>query len=97
MAGEERRYTRNGGGGSSGGGARGGDQQGKPKRVKIGALWESTTQNGQVYYAGSFGRGGGARLEVWPNRYKTEEKHPDFNVFVVEPLKRDGDGGGRDE
>ena len=33
---------------------------------------------------------GGARVIILENRYKKEERHPDFNLFIVESNREGG-------
>ena len=47
--------------------------------VEIFALWENTSQAGDVYFTGYMGN---ADVVVFKNQYKKEPKHPDYRVFV---------------
>jgi len=55
--------------------------------VKIGALWKGKTKAGDPMLSGKMGD---ARLIVFKNGYKKENKHPDFIVYVTQN-KRDED------
>jgi len=50
------------------------------ERVKLCSLWKNKTKDGKEYLAGYLGD---SKIMVFPNGYKTEEKHPDFNVYLV--------------
>ena len=53
--------------------------------IKIGALWSNTDSKGNKYLSGKFGD---ARVCVFKNNYKKEDKQPDFQIYVVEEKKR---------
>lgn len=55
------------------------EQQGNPD--KIGALWEKTDKNGNVYFSGQIEvNGEQIGIVCFANKYKTEDKHPSFLV-----------------
>jgi len=62
------------------------NQNEKPARIKLTSLWRNTTQDGTEYLSGYWGD---ARIQIWPNGYKTEDNHPDVIVYLVEKKKRD--------
>jgi len=45
---------------------------------KIGVLWVNQDKNGNDYMTGVIG---GKKIIIFPNKYKKEAKHPDWNVF----------------
>ena len=45
-------------------------------KIKFGA-WKKATAKGEVIEFTINGQ----RYSMWPNTYKKEEKHPDFNIF----------------
>jgi hypothetical protein len=53
----------------------------KDPMIKIGALWK-----GEKALTGSMGS---ARLVVLKNNYKTEDKHPDYIVWVTPQKKKE--------
>ncbi len=51
----------------------------KPK--SIGAGWKKTLSSGTEIISITIGEGPEAkRYTLWPNSYKTEDKHPDFKI-----------------
>ena len=53
-----------------------------PKKEKVGALWAKTTEGGKTLWNGVVKVDGKeVRIDVWPNDYKTESKHPDFVIY----------------
>lgn len=58
------------------------NQQGK--LVQLTGLWKGSDKNGNVTLTGSLG---GARLLVFKNNYKKDEKHPDYIVYLAEKQK----------
>ena len=59
----------------------------KSNLIPLTGLWKSTTNDGKEYLSGSLNPK--IRLMVFPNRYKTEDKHPDYQVFICENSKRE--------
>ena len=57
-------------------------------RVSLGGLWQQTDRNGNKYLSGSLGAF--AKLLIFPNRNKTSDSAPDYNMVLVEK-QRDGD------
>lgn len=61
--------------------------------IEFGALWNKTTQpDGKEYFTGNIGR---ARIVILPNRYKRDESHPDWILFVTEPRKKMPENDGK--
>jgi uncharacterized protein (DUF736 family) len=61
------------------------------KKQPIGALWDKRTKNGELFMTGTVTIDGTEhRLAIWGNRYKKEDKHPDWRVFIdtYEPSQR---------
>jgi len=56
-------------------------------KVSLGGLWQQTDKNGNKYLSGSLGF---AKLLIFPNRNKTHDNQPDYNMLLVEK-QRDGD------
>ena len=54
--------------------------------VNLGALWKQKTKDGQMYLSGKLGE---AKLLVFVNDKKGNEKAPDFRVCVDTPKKPD--------
>lgn len=61
------------------------------KKESIGALWKKQTKkgevlSGQIELTMVLGNDMAAtkylRIVVWPNNYKTEDKHPDYRIFI---------------
>lgn len=57
--------------------------------VKIGGLYEKTSAKGTRYFTG---RLGAAKLVVFANRDKKEDKDPDFFMYVQEPQEATSTG-----
>ena len=57
-------------------------------KVNLGGLWQQTDKNGNKYLSGSLGAF--AKLLIFPNRNKTSDNAPDYNMVLVEK-PRDGD------
>jgi hypothetical protein len=55
--------------------------------VKLTGLWKSQSKNGKSYLGGNLGPM--ARLLVFPNELKKEDRDPDYNLFVV-PRENNG-------
>lgn len=54
--------------------------------IKLMGLWEKKDQSGNTYFTGSLG---GAKVLIFKNKYKTEEKHPDWVVNLDEKKKKE--------
>lgn len=53
---------------------------------KIGALWEKTDKNGNVYYSGQIEINGETLgIVCFANKYRTEEKHPAYTINKAKP------------
>ena len=55
------------------------DEQAKSDLVRIGGLWRNTNAKG-TYLSGKLGQ---AKLLVFENSHKTDEKQPDYIVYVA--------------
>jgi hypothetical protein len=53
--------------------------------IKLTGLWLNT-KDGKQYFSGSLG---GAKVLIFKNDYKKEDKHPDYNLFLVKKEKRE--------
>ena len=51
------------------------------KKIKLTSLWKNTTKNGIEMFSGFLGD---TKIEIWPNGFKKEHKHPDFIIYIVE-------------
>lgn len=58
----------------------------KAQMIKLGALWNP--RNGGQVLTGSIN--GDVRIVVMPNRYKKEDKHPDWILYLAPNEKKDG-------
>lgn len=47
--------------------------------IKLSGLWLNE-KNGQKYFSGNLGD---AKVLIFKNKYKTDEKHPDFNLYLA--------------
>ncbi len=54
--------------------------------IKLTSLWKNKTEKGQEYFSGYLGD---AKLMIFPNGYKKEDKHPDYIVYLVPNKKKD--------
>lgn len=59
-----------------------------PDLVKIAALWLNEGKDGKKFMAGYLGD---AKLLVFRNNYKEEDKHPDYIVYVAAKEKKKDD------
>lgn len=50
------------------------------KKIELCALWKNTTKEGKTYLSGNIG---GAKVLVFANEYKKEEREPDYRVYLV--------------
>jgi len=51
------------------------------KLIELTALWEKKDKNGDTFYYGKLGK---MNLVIMKNRFKKDEKHPDYRVFLAE-------------
>jgi len=58
----------------------------KSELVEIAALWANTSKAGEKYMRGYLGN---AELLLFRNKFKEEEKHPDFRLYVAKKEKRE--------
>lgn len=49
--------------------------------MKITGLWKQTAKNGGQFLAGNWGN---VRVVILPNKYKRNEKDPDFHLLLAE-------------
>ena len=58
----------------------------KPK-LKLTGLWKKRIEgSGIEFFTGYLGS---AQIEIWPNRYKTADNHPDYIMYLTEQFKKD--------
>jgi hypothetical protein len=55
--------------------------------MKITALWKATSKDGTRYLQGNLGPD--LKILVMPNRRKTHEKQPDYDLLLVERVPRE--------
>lgn len=53
--------------------------------IQLGGLWKGTDKQGNEYFSGYLGN---ARLIIFKNGYKKEDKHPDYVMYVDENKKK---------
>ena len=53
--------------------------------IKICGLWRQTKDD-KTYLSGNLSSG--VRILIFPNRYKKEDKHPDYQVFFAPSEKK---------
>lgn len=64
--------------------------------IKLGAFWKRQKLNGEEYLSGSkFDRG---RLVMFRNKYKKDDKHPDWILYIGEDRDKEetNEGTGED-
>jgi hypothetical protein len=57
--------------------------------IQLTGLWKGTDKNGNPTLTGTLG---GARVMIFKNNYKKEDKHPDYIVYLAEQQKKDEKG-----
>lgn len=59
---------------------------------KIGAIWVREDKKGETYFSGEIEDANGGKIPfvAFTNRYKKEDKHPDFMVYYKEPRENTG-------
>ena len=51
--------------------------------ANIGALWEKVSKAGDTYFSGLVDLGNGkTQIVVFKNKYKKEERHPDYKIYI---------------
>lgn len=59
-------------------------------RKSIGAFWLKTAKSGTKYMSGSIEIEGEKHdIVVFKNDYKTEERHPDYKIYLNEKRRQD--------
>jgi len=49
----------------------------------IGAFWKKTSKKGNIFYSGNVEvNGQKVKITMFPNNRKTEDRHPDFNIYL---------------
>lgn len=62
------------------------DSMNEEREQSIGALWSSTTRNGDEYFKGQIELDGAkVSIIVFRNKRKSLEKHPDYQIFKSVP------------
>lgn len=54
--------------------------------IELSGLWLNESKDGQKYFSGSLGR---ARLIIFKNTFKKEEKEPDYLLYIDERTKKE--------
>jgi hypothetical protein len=54
--------------------------------IKLTGLWENKTSDGKQFLAGNIGN---ARILIFQNDYKKEERHPDYYLFIDEKKEQE--------
>jgi hypothetical protein len=54
--------------------------------IKITGLWKNVSEKGEAFMSGSLG---GAKVLIFKNSFKQEEKHPDYNMFFAAKEKKE--------
>ena len=54
--------------------------------IPLTGLWKNTTKDGKTYMSGNLG---GAKVMIFANSYKTEDKHPDYQLYIAENKKKE--------
>lgn len=65
------------------------------KKKSVGAMWLKKDKSGNAFMSGQIDKEvvlqAGARFVVFKNSYKTEEKHPDYKIFLSEKVEAQSD------
>jgi uncharacterized protein (DUF736 family) len=60
----------------------------KKAEKPIGALWFKTGKSGVEYFTGDLELNGDViRIKVFKNSYKDADNHPDWKIYIREPLE----------
>lgn len=62
--------------------------------VKLSGIWVNKDKNGQVYMTGYLGN---SRIVILRNSFKTEDKHPGYNMYVQNNVKQESEVDALDE
>lgn len=57
--------------------------------IKLTGLWKNTSKDGKEYWSGNLGS---AKIMVFENDKKGNDKAPDYNLVVGEQKKKDATG-----
>ena len=49
--------------------------------IELSGLWEGTTKSGDTYFSGYLGK---AKVLIFKNKHKKDEKHPDYIIYLDE-------------
>lgn len=49
--------------------------------VRIAGLWKNKQKDGKTYISGNLG---GAKILIFENSFKAEDKHPDYTMYLVD-------------
>ena len=54
--------------------------------IELSGLWLNDSKEGKKYFSGSLGR---ARLLVFKNDFKKDEREPDYLLYLDKPVKKE--------
>jgi len=54
--------------------------------IQLGGLWQNDDKDGQTFFSGYLGN---AKLLIFKNGYKKEDKHPDYIMYVAAKEKKE--------
>lgn len=68
------------------------DEKTQSARIKLGGLWKNTAKSGDQYISGNLSASAG--IQIFQNKFKQNEKDPDFIMYLVqkEVKKREASG-----
>ena len=52
--------------------------------IQLTGLWLNQSKSGEKYFSGNLG---GAKVLIFKNKHKTEEKHPDYQLYIAPKQK----------
>ena len=62
--------------------------------IQIGGLWENKDKKDNVYLSGYLGN---AKIIIFKNGFKKEQKHPDWIMYIAEGKKREAPAGDKEK
>lgn len=62
--------------------------------LQKGGLWAGRTQSGEIYFSGYDGN---LKLLIFKNKFKTEDKHPDYVMYVTKKPHDTSDAEEKDD
>lgn len=55
--------------------------------IPLTGLWLSETKDGEKYFSGTLGTG--AKVLIFKNKFKKEDSHPDYQLYIGQNKKQD--------